>query len=101
MKEAQNDADFRRDISKAIKESNELSIKEISQSMAELSRGLANSLEILSRAIISHQSPPQMQPLPLHQNLFYRNVPAAGIPQTPGYYTSIINQGEADGSQQK
>ena len=46
-----------------------------------------------------------MQPFPLHQNLFYQNVPAAGIPETPGYYTSMLNQGreqgEADSSQQK
>ena len=108
MKEAQNDADFRRDISKAIRESNEYfasSIKEISQSMTDLSRGLTSSMEILSRAIMSHQSAPQMQPFPLHQNLFYQNVPAAGIPETPGYYTSMLNQGreqgEADSSQQK
>ena len=108
MKEAQNDADFRRDVSKAIRESNECfasSIKEISQSMADLSRGLTSSMEILSRAIISHQPAPHMQPFPLHQNLFYQNVPAAGIPETPGYYTSLINQGareqgETDSSQQ-
>ena len=97
IKETKNDAEFRRDLAQAMRESNECfsdSVKEISKSITELSKGLCSSMEMLSWAVCVQQ-PALQQQQPMHQNLFYQNV--GGIRQQPtsGYYTHMLNQNDS------
>ena len=76
MKEMKNDAEFRKDLLQIVRESNDCfsnSVKEISTSMADLSKGLCASVELLSRAIAS-QPQPQFPQAPFHPNVIYQNL---------------------------
>ena len=76
MKEMKNDAEFRKDLLQIVRESNDCfsnSVKEISKSMSDLSKGLCASVELLSWAIAS-QPEPQFLQAPFHPNEIYQNL---------------------------
>ena len=76
MKEMKNDAEFRKDLLQIVRESNDCfsnSVKEISKSMSDLSKGLSASVELLSWAIAS-QLQPQFPQAPFHPNVVYQNL---------------------------
>ena len=70
IKEAKEDAQFRRDLAEAMRQSTESfaqSIKDVSKAMADLGAGVCRSIEMLSRAMQQPNVPP------VNQNLFYQN----------------------------
>ena len=76
MKEMKNDAEFRKDLLQIVRESNDCfsnSVKEISKSMSDLSKGLCASVELLSRAKAS-QPLPQFLQAPFHPNVIFQNL---------------------------
>ena len=76
MKEMKNKAKFRKEFLQIVRESNDCfsnSVKEISKSMSDLSKGLCASVDLLSRAIAS-QPQPQFPQAPFHPNVFYQNL---------------------------
>eukprot|EP00112_Aurelia_sp_Birch-Aquarium-sp1_P004609 Seg1522.13 transcript_id=Seg1522.13/GoldUCD/mRNA.D3Y31 product="hypothetical protein" protein_id=Seg1522.13/GoldUCD/D3Y31 len=70
IREAKEDAQFRRDLAEAMRQSTESfaqSIKDVSKAMTDLGTGVCRSIEMLSRAMQQPSVPP------VNQNLFYQN----------------------------
>ena len=70
IREAKEDAQFRRDLADAMRQSTESfaqSVKDVSKAMTDLGAGVCRSIEMLSRAM---QQPGVS---PVNQNLFYQN----------------------------
>ena len=85
INEAKDDASFRKELTKAMKESNETfsrSVESMSNSVNQLGDGICRSMEMLSRAIyMSNQ-------VPRNQNLFYQTMaPPNMAPQRQGVNT--------------
>ena len=91
MKEMKNDAEFRKDL-QIVRESNycfSKSVKEISKSISDLSKGLCASVELLSRAIAS-----QFPQAPFHPNVIYQNLNrySPTVSQQHGYYAQMLGK---------
>ncbi len=72
ISEAKEDAQFRKDLALAMRESTASfteSIKNVSEAMISLGAGVCQSIQMLSHAL---QGPNVVQP-PLHQHLVYQN----------------------------
>ena len=89
LKEAKDDAQFRKDLAQAMRESTESftsSIKDISKAMTDLGQGLCRSLDMLSRSF--------QPPAPVNQNMFYQ-APYAGPNHVqnmqPGYFHQMLD----------
>ena len=103
MEEMKNDAEFRKDLLQIVRESNDCfsnSVKEISKSMSDLSKGLCASVELLSRAIAS-QPQPQFPQAPFHPNVIYQNLNrySPTVSQQQGYYAQMIAETRSSQSQ--
>ena len=88
MKKMKNDAEFRKNFLWIVGESTDCflnSVKELSRSMSDLSKGMYASVELVFQTIASQ---PQLQfpQAPFHPNIIYQNLsrysPAARIPRT-------------------
>ena len=102
MKEMKNDVEFRKDL-QIVRESNNCfsnSVKEISTSMSDLSKGLCASVELLSRAIAS-QLQPQFPQAPFHPNVIYQilNRYSPTVSQQQGYYAQMFGETSSSQSQ--
>ena len=92
LDEAREDALFRKDIAKAMEESNKTfseSVQKLSTSIETMSGCISNSIEKLAQAMC-YQAPAPMQMQPVNQNMFYQNIP----PHTQGYYTNMMQNDE-------
>ena len=103
MKDMKNDAEFRVDLLQIVRESNDCfskSIKEISKSMSDLSKGLCASADLISRAIAS-QPQPQLPQVPYHPNVFYQNLNrySPTVSQQQGYYAQMLGETSSSQSQ--
>ena len=77
------------------------SIKEISKSMSNLSKGLCSSMELLAKSLGSQNLPPQHLP---HQNIYYQQYQqqppnpqfdnGLSLSQQTGFYSQYLNDGE-------
>lgn len=96
IKEAKEDAQFRKDLAEAMRESTASfshSIESVSKAMTDLGAGVCRSIEMLSQAL---QQPYAVR-APVNQNLFYQN-PMQVVPQAAeGVYAQLFSQ---HGSQQ-
>ena len=89
MKEIKNDAEFRKDLLQPVRERNDCfsnSVKEISKSMSDLSKGLRASVELHSRTTAS-QPQPQFSQAPFHPNVIYQNL---------NQYSPTVSQQQGD-----
>ena len=71
VKEAKEDAQFRKDLTDAMRQSTETfgqSVKDVSKAMTDLGEGIDRSIEMLSRAFQQPRLPPAV-----NQNMFYQN----------------------------
>ena len=103
MKEMKNDAEFRKDLLQIVRESNDCfsnSVKEISKSMSDLSKGLCASVELLSRAIAS-QPLPQFLQAPFHPNVIFQNLNrhSPTVSRQQGYYAQMLGETSSSQSQ--
>ena len=76
MKEMKNDAEFRKDLLQIVRDLNDCfsnSVKEISKSTSDLSKGLCTSVELLSWAVAS-QPQPQFSQATFHPNVIYHHI---------------------------
>lgn len=109
MKDVKADAEFRQNLVQVMRESNKTfssSIKEISKSMSDLSKGICSSMELLARSLRPTIVPPQQQHIP--QNIYYQQYqqaprnsrPENGFIQTnsqsqgSGFFTQYLNDDE-------
>ena len=103
VNDMKRDAEFRHNLVEIMRESNENfanSIKEISKSMADLSKGLCNSMQLLSHTLASQVSPPQF-PMQ-HQNIFYQQYQQQNhqsgsyepSSKNDMFYTNLLNDGK-------
>ena len=102
MKEMKNDVEFRKDL-QIVRESNNCfsnSLKEISKSMSDLSKGLCASVELLCRAIAS-QLQPQFPQAPFHPNVIYQilNRYSPTVSQQQGYNAQMFGETSSSQSQ--
>ena len=102
MKEMKNDVEFRKDL-QIVRESNNCfsnSVKEISTSMSDLSKGLCASVELLSRAIAS-QLQPQFVQAPFPPNVIYQilNRYSPTVSEQQGYYAQMFGETSSSQSQ--
>ena len=76
MEEMKNDAEFRKDLLQIVRDLNDCfsnSVKEISKSTSDLSKGLCASVELLSWAVAS-QPQPQFSQATFHPNVIYHHI---------------------------
>ena len=89
ISEAKEDAQFRKDLAQAMREStasfNE-SIKSISEAMVSLGAGVCRSIEMLSHAL----QEPNVVRAPFNQNLFYQNALPRAPQEAEGIYTRLL-----------
>ena len=76
------------------------SVKEISKSVSDLSKGLSPSVELLSWAIAS-QLQPQFPQAPFHPNVIYQNLSrySPTVSQQQGYYAQMFGETSSSQSQ--
>eukprot|EP00794_Sanderia_malayensis_P011557 gene11557-12747_t len=90
VKEAKDDAQFKKDLCQAMRESTASfseSIKEISNSMTGIGNGICRSIEMLLKALLQQNQNNR----PVSQNLFYQNEPM--FHPTPGvHHTQAMNE---------
>ena len=64
INESKEDSQFKKDIAKAIRQSNETfsqAMQQISMSMLQVAEGFTQSIEVLARAMVNKPSQPQYQ----------------------------------------
>ena len=89
INEAKEDAQFRKDLTQAIRESTEsfsTSIKEVSDAMRGVGTGISQSVQMLTNALLQQQQPVQRTD---HQNMFYQQPFYHNNVQS--YYTKMMN----------
>ena len=87
IKEAKEDALFRKDLAEAMRESTasfSRSIESVSKTMTDLGAGVCRSIEMLSQAL---QQPAARAPV--NNNLFYQNPIQVRPPEAEGVYTQF------------
>ena len=75
--EAKEDAQFRKDLVEAMRESNiafNASIENIGNSILQLSQSMSRSMEMFSQAMLLQVNTNRQPCQPYHQNLFYQNL---------------------------
>ena len=96
INEAKEDAQFRKDLTQALRESTESfsnSIKEVSAAMMGIGAGISQSVQMLTSALLQPQPPNQPIPNPA-QNIYYQ-----GYPTNQGYFSQMLNSNSQTSSQ--